>query len=67
MFDPKAFLSSAVARMKDTDKQEIVRDMLEQVAQFVDQHDVFVPEIRIKVGIVEISLSAKKIENVDTP
>jgi len=65
MFDPKAFLDSAVSKLNNTNKIEIVRDMLEQVARFVDQHDIIVPDLHVKVGIVDISLTAKKLEDAD--
>ena len=63
MFDPKAFLDAAVSRLQTADKVEIVRNMLEMVARFVDQHDVVVPDIQVNVGIVSVSLSAKKLED----
>ena len=65
MFDPKAFLEAAVGKLQNTNKIEIIKQMLEIVARFVDQHDIIVPDLHVKVGIVDISLTAKKLEDQD--
>jgi hypothetical protein len=65
MFDPKAFLDAAISKLKSGNKEQIVREMLEMVANFVDKHDLVVPDLHVKVGIVDISLTAKKVEDQD--
>lgn len=40
----------------------MVRDMVENVARFCDHHDVIVPEIKISYMGLQVTFSAKKLE-----
>ena len=48
----------------EIDKEAILR-FLEKLAKLCDEHDIVVPELSVKVGAIEISLSGKKLEDTD--
>lgn len=41
--------------------REELKRLLEDVADFADQHDVFIPAITVRAGAVEAELSLKRV------
>lgn len=65
MFDPKSLLDSAMQKMSSVNKTGVLLSMLEQMAQFVDKHDIIVPELSVSFGGVALTLTGKKLEDSD--
>lgn len=40
-----------------------VKAALHEIAAFADKHDLIVPEVTVKVGAVELSITFKKLED----
>lgn len=53
------------ASMLNQNKAESIKMLLETIAYFVDKHDIVVPELTVRFGACEVTLTAKKIENKD--
>jgi hypothetical protein len=62
MFDPQQVLRHAMQQLTNEQRISIVRQMLESVAGFIDHHTIVVPELKVSVGLVEVSLSAKRLD-----
>ncbi len=45
--------------------KQSLADLLEELAEFVDKHDIIIPEMKLKVKGIELSLSGKKLEDED--
>ncbi len=61
MLDPQQIIKDAMSRLHDADKVDMVRKMLQDVAEFIDHHSIIVPELSINAGPVVISLSARRL------
>lgn len=57
----KPRLISALARVASKIDEEKLLLILEKLAEFADNHDVFVPSLTVSVGPAQVELSAKRI------
>lgn len=64
MFDPQTLLKQAISKLHEGDKVAMIRSMVEAIADFIDRHDIIVPDLSVNAGPVVVSLSAKRLAPV---
>lgn len=51
--------------LRDKLKTLELEKSLERLAEFVDKHDVIIPELTVRVGMVELTLTGRKLDDPD--
>ncbi len=52
-------------RIREKLKEVDLEKRLESLAEFIDRHDLVVPELTVRVGMVELTLTGRKLDDPD--
>lgn len=62
MLDFDSILFKAMKNCSPEQKMAIIKDVFEELADFIDQHDIIIPELSVTFGGVAVKLSATRLD-----